>query len=297
MRTTVGHLRRLLLSEIDASMASRLIGTMSFVAGPGYEGGRVITALDTAQLEAGRIVVLGTVNYTKMNDVPLADGSTVEPYMIDAMFGSNPAAAVGLIELTLAVCGIIIPSRSVSPAAQKFVKGYYRKNMNDESLIKPLDAVKIKADGFLGHVINVNEPWACSAYYDTGHVNAQLVLKRTGKLLSSVAKNKGISREQLYNEIHDQQHKAFDHAYNSKASGRCPSAELALSGGEPTLEKIKAALRNNQVDALKDFIRRLEKPLEPELHVWLSNDHNVDMIEYSDPLGAEYVRTYLVNTE
>lgn len=260
MRVLLGELRSYILAEVDASMGARAVAGITPVAGPSYEGNRFLAALDPAELAKGQVKVLGTVMFFKQyNEVSLEDGTSVRPYVIDSMFATSPAVAVALMKLMLGACKNVMPSKNVSPAAVRFITSYYARNHANSDLVMP-----IAGDS------SASPPMHC-VYRDDGEVNAQAEIKRGSKELERAAKLLGMTVKDLKNQIHNDQFSGFSRAFRSLKSDR-PIVKLALSGGEPTIEKIEAAMKTDNYEAAVDYLRRVPDPIPQDVMDWV-RDH------------------------
>ena len=254
MKARLGDVRRRIISEITHDFAKRLTTGLCFVAGPSYEERRFLCALETKDLERGTINVVAAATYYRSSPKQLKNGDEVTPCVIDSLFATSPGSSLAIMQVLFSLCKSIVPPKSSSPAAQKFIKSYYEKNIGSGAVV-PLD------DG--GDV-----PWLSAVYFDPGYVDGRSLLERSASMLAAAAHGMNVSMKELRNEIFNAQDQAFRSAYRSKASGR-KEVLLALSGGEPTVEKLNACTRTDNYEALVGYLEQLTPPLPADIVVWL----------------------------
>lgn len=258
MQVRLRELRRYILQEISAAFAARLTNGLVFVAGPSYEGSKYVAALEAKDLALGKINVVGSATYQQYRKLKLSDGRMVQPYLIDSLFASSAAASVALVQVAFSLCGAVVPSSNISPAASRLIMSYYERNKGTD-LVVPFEDRD-----------DPERPWVNMVYFDPGLVNADELIKNSLPALRKAAKQMGTTTKDLRDSIFSAQENGFSQAFKSTASGR-PSALLALSGGVPTIEKLNACTKTDNYEALKDYLEQLSVPLRPEFKEWLED--------------------------
>jgi hypothetical protein len=283
MLVCLGDLRRYLLQEINSSLAARSVAGITPVTGPSYEGERYLAALDTEALSRGEIKVVGTVGYHQTIPVPLETGESVRPFVVATMFSTSPPIAIALMQLLFNMCKVVMSSKSVSPAAKKFIESYYSRVKDDPLLVTPVDIEAATKDPYLKSVLALHNPSQACVYHDPNQVNAQAELKRGGQALKRAATIRNVTVNSLKDEIHEEQRSAFRSAYRSLKSDR-PEVKKALSGGEPTVEKLNAALRTDNYEALSKFMQSIPEPIPTDIKDWIiEHDHVFDIVDDLPP--------------
>lgn len=259
MKTSLGDLRARILIEVDASLVNRAASSIGIVEGESYESKKFIAAFNASELAAGNVNLLGYVEYYKSyKGVTLDDGSHEDPVIIDSVYGTSASASVALFAATLNLKKVIKPSVSLSPAARRFVSNYYERNKDDPKLVR-----RVEGDA-KSWVEGSKDPVIQAVYYDPGYVDGKAMLKRGKQAVKAMSKLTGKSQDDVLEEIFQASFSGFRKAYRSKASDR-PEVHLALSGGEPTEEKILACMRTDNYEALTGYLDALKAPVSQDI--------------------------------